>query len=105
MDSITIGCTTYSKADAIAIMQQPVAKDMTYALAQQLIAAKLNIACLGTDSSCISRAISDADNFLCTRPVGSGVKARVRVWKTALSLVHSELSSYNEGLLCAPSGD
>ena len=86
-------------------MQAPVAKDMTYALAQQLIAAKLNIACLGTDSSCISQAISDADSFLCSRPVGSGVKAKSKIWKTSISSVHTQLASYNEGLLCAPWGD
>jgi hypothetical protein len=100
--TIQLGCQSYTKAQAIAFMQQSTSKDMTYPLANQLIAAKLNVRCGGTDASCVSSAIAAADAFLCAHPVGSNVKASSSAWQQ-ISPTYDTLVNYNEGKLCAPS--
>jgi hypothetical protein len=85
-------------------MRHNSAHDKTYTLAFQLIAAKLNIACNGSDSSCIASAIAAADSFLCAHPVGSGVTANSSAWQQ-IRATNSLLEKYNQGLLCAPSCD
>ena len=99
-----LGCQTYTETQAIAIMQHNPSHDKTYTLAHQLIAAKLNIACKGADSSCIASAIAAADSFLCAHPVGSGVTANSSAWQQ-IKATNALLEKYNEGLLCAPSCD
>ena len=101
MQAIMMGCHIYSQAEAIAIMQHPTRGDMTYALAQQLIAAKLNLVCNHSDPSCVASAVMAADNFLCAHPVGSGVRASSSDWQ-AFSANYDTLVNYNEGRLCAP---
>ena len=102
MGTISIGCATYTQAEAIAIMQHNPSHDKTYTLAHQLIAAKLNIACKGADSSCIASAIMAADTFLCAHPVGSGVTANSAAWQQ-ITATYSLIADYNSGTLCAPS--
>ena len=102
MESISIGCATYTQSQAIGIMRHNSSHDKTYSLAQQLIAAKLNIACNGSDSSCIASAIAAADSFLCAHPVGSGVTANSAAWQQ-IKATYNLIEKYNEGLLCAPS--
>jgi len=104
METITLGCQTYSQSKAIAIMRHNSSHDKTYTLAQQLIAAKLNIACGNSDSSCIMSAINAADSWLCLHPIGSGVTANSAAWQEIKS-TSNQLEKYNEGLLCAPSCD
>jgi hypothetical protein len=58
VSQITLGCNTYTKAHAIAIMKKSSRTDETYPLATQLIAAKLNAGCAHTDSSCVASAIA-----------------------------------------------
>ena len=67
MQTIQLGCVTYTRSQAITIMRTNSSRDKTYSLAQQLIAAKLNIACKQSNSSCIASAIIAADNWLCAR--------------------------------------
>ena len=98
--TIKIGCVVYSKSDAIAIMKQSTSADMTYQIAAQLIAAKLNVSCAFNDASCVSAAITNADNWLCNHPVGSKVKAGSSAWQT-ISSTFDTLTKYNEGKLCA----
>jgi hypothetical protein len=74
---------------------------MTYPLAAQLIAAKLNVNCGGANSSCVASAISSADAWLCQHPVGSNVSASSPEW-AQISSTYNTLYSYNEGQLCAP---
>ena len=88
-------------AQAIAIIQNSTSGDKTYALAAQLIAAKLNANCAGADSSCVAAAISSADAWLCQHPVGSGVTSNSAAWKQ-INATYNTLTSYNEGKLCAP---
>jgi hypothetical protein len=73
---------------------------MTDALASQLIAAKLNTNCNGTDPSCVSSAITSADAWLCQHPIGSGVKASSSAWQQ-ISTTYNTLVNYNQGKLCA----
>jgi hypothetical protein len=98
--TITLGCQDYTQAQAIAIMLHPTNKDMTYQLAAQLAAAKLNVDCAFTDSSCVASAITAADAFLCSHPIGSQVTAHSQVWKE-ITATYNTLADYNDGLLCA----
>ena len=100
MQTIRLGCIEYSKAQAIMFMQQSTSKDMTYAMAAQLIAAKLNVKCNGTDSNCVASAINNADAWLCQHPVGSNVTASSSAWQQITS-VYNTLVNYNAGKLCA----
>jgi len=100
MQTIRLGCIEYSKAQAIMFMQQSTSKDLTYAMAAQLIAAKLNANCTGANSSCVTSAINDADTWLCQHPVGSNVTASSSAWKQ-ITAAYNTLTQYNEGKLCA----
>jgi propanediol dehydratase large subunit len=91
----------YSKQQAITIMQYSTAGDMTYALAQQLIAAKLDLNCAGGNSSCVATAIANADAWLSQHPVGSHVQAKSAAWAD-LTHDYNVLCSYCQGQLCAP---
>lgn len=100
VDSIEIGGTTYTRDEAIAIMQHAATNDKTYSMFEQLVAAKLNIY-IGNEDSCISATIAAADAWLTANPVGSGVKASSAAWKTGGASLHGTLDAYNNGLLCA----
>ena len=102
METVQIGCQTYTQSEAIAIMRHNSGQDKTYTLAQQLIAAKLSISCKNSNSDCVATAITTADSFLCAHPVGSGVTANSSVWQ-AVKATHAALAKYNDGTLCAPS--
>jgi len=99
--SIQLGCKTYTKAQAIAIMQQSTSTDVTYILAFELIGAKLDISCNKTNSSCISSSISAADAWLCQHPIGSGVSGSSAAWQQ-IAPTSETLDRYNDGHLCAP---
>jgi hypothetical protein len=101
METIQLGCATYSQSQAIAIMRHSAGNDKTYSLAQQLVAAKLNVICGHTDSSCVSNDITAADNWLCAHPVGSGVTGGSAAWQQIKS-TYSALGKYNTGKSCAP---
>jgi hypothetical protein len=100
VSEITLGGVTYTRAAALAIMESPVRGDMTYALFEQLAAAKLNVAA-GNEASCIEDVIAAADAWLAANPPGSDVKAKSSAWKTEGSALHGTLDQYNNGLLCA----
>lgn len=100
--NITIGGVTYTEAQAIAILQTAPKGDMSYILAHQLIAAKLNVK-MGNDASCVDGAIHDADSWMVLHPVGSGVKSGAAA-VTGNSLSQT-LDNYNNGKLCAPHRD
>ena len=101
--NITFGCHNYTQAEAIAIMLSPTRGDMTYQLAAQLAAAKLNVDCAHMDSSCVASAIAAADAWLCSHAIGSNVRANSQVWKD-ITPTYNTLADYNNGLLCAPPG-
>jgi hypothetical protein len=101
MQTIRIGCIEYPQPQAIAIMKQSTSKDMTYPMAAQLIAAKLNMNCTGANSSCVIAAINNADSWMCQHPVGSNVTASSAAWQQ-ITAAYNTLTQYNEGKLCAP---
>jgi hypothetical protein len=105
VESLSIGGKVYTKAQLITIMRHPTAKDVTYTIAQHLIAAKLNVG-VGNNSSCIESTIVAADAWLAAHPVGSNVKAGSAnsPWIVGQPL-STTLDNYNNGLLCAPHRD
>jgi hypothetical protein len=100
MPTIKVGCLIYNRADAIAIMKQSTSNDKTYSLAAQVIAAKLNTGCAGSNASCVSAALADAANFLCAHRPGSNITANSSTWKS-ITATYNTLVNYNEGKLCA----
>jgi len=100
METIMVGCVSYTRSQAIAIMRHSSGQDKTYLLAQELIAAKLNVNCMGSDPSCIASFITAADAWLCAHPVGSGVGGG-SIWNQIKS-THAALEKYNTGRSCAP---
>jgi hypothetical protein len=99
--TITIGGGLFTKAQAIAAMQQSTNRDMTYQMFAQLVAAQLNVDCLDSNQSCVSDAIQAADLWMADHHVGTGVKANSTAWQ-AIASVYNTLYNYNEGNLCAP---
>ena len=102
VDEITIGGVTYTKAQAISIMQTSVRGDKTYTMFNALVAAKLNGAC-----EHIKGTIAAADAWMAEwGPVGNGVGAggEDSPWRTGESL-YEQLDEYNNGELCAPPRD
>jgi len=101
VDEITIGGMTYTKSQAIDIMEtsNPGPKDKTYDMFRHLVAAKLNVI-IGCESSCIDQTIIDTDAWMAIHPVGSGVYANNPAWKT-IEPKYELLWHYNEGDLCA----
>ena len=104
VDEIMIGGTLYTKAEAIAYMKQPVKGDKTITMFKALVAAKLNIA-IGCDDSCIASTIADADAWLASNPVGSGVAGRSCAWQNGGECLYWTLDRYNNGELCVPARD
>jgi hypothetical protein len=101
VQSIQLGCVTYTRTQAIAILRSNSSKDKTYTMAQQLIGAKLNVACKNTYPGCVTNAIAAADNWLCAHPIGSGVTANSSAW-TQITATYNLLADYNAGHSCAP---
>jgi len=61
--SLILGSQTYSQTELLTLLNTPIAGDASLILADQLIAAKLNLA-NGADPTPISAAITDADRLL-----------------------------------------
>ena len=101
VDSLTVGGVTYTKEEAIALLDTPGRGDKTYDLFRALVPAILNVLA-GNDGSCIVDTILDADAWLVTYPLGSGVKGKL--WQdSGGEALKNTLDAYNNGLLCAPS--
>ena len=70
---LTLGTTTYTETQLLTILGTPVSGDASLILADQLIAALLNIA-NGTDSSPVAKTIADANSLLGAGPIPEGIK-------------------------------
>lgn len=103
VNRITTGGVTYTKDEAIEIMNKPVKGDKTYTMFDSLVAAKLNVL-IGNPSGCIDGTIAAADGWMTTYPLGCEVKASSNAWTVGEPL-HMMLDDYNNGLLCAPPRD
>ena len=93
IESVTIGGITYTKAEAIELLDSN-AKDATYKLASHLIAAKLNVANGVSASTFVLDAIEDADAFLSTHPLGSDPRGADRDYALGLKDI---LDNFNNG--------
>ena len=96
---ITVGGRTYTKAQAIAWLGK-VGKDKTTTMFSSLVPAMLNVM-IGNDGSCVNNAISAANGWMATYPLGSNVAASSYAWTIGEPL-HQQMDAYNNGLLCAP---
>jgi hypothetical protein len=100
MGSIQLGQHIYSDGEARQIMNQPINNNGLVALAQELIAVKLNISCNHSDDTCIGQTVLDADTVignLIVPPVGNGFLAP----NTVNNLIML-LAAYSKGNMCAP---
>jgi len=103
VDEITVGGVIYSKEDAINEMKKPVKKNKSYTMFPALVSAMLNVA-IGNDSSCILDIIGEADDWMASNHLGSGVSGDSLAWKVGEPLYWA-LDDYNNGYLCALSRD
>jgi hypothetical protein len=93
--SLKLGSVTYTKAELLSILKQPVKGNGLVALAHQLIGAKLNVA-KGADSTAIATTISSADALignLRVPPVGSDSLKPAQTSELA-----GKLDAYNNGV-------
>jgi len=90
VSSLTIGDRTYNKDQLLGILRKANAKDATYMLAAQLIAAKLN----DLSDAYTHPAILDADAFLITHPLGSNPRGLDRDYALMLK---DALDYFNNG--------
>jgi hypothetical protein len=101
VNSLTLGTVSYSKAQLLKILNQPVRGNGLISLAHQLIAAKLNAATGASVPSDVAYTLwSQADALIGARvvpPVGNGYLA-----PDATSWWTSVLDQYNNGM--APGG-
>ncbi|MGZ8706340.1 MAG: hypothetical protein ACXW0R_03030 [Gaiellaceae bacterium] len=104
VQTITLGGISYTKSQAITLLQTPPAGgNATLILVHQLIAAKLNVAA-GAPSSCISATIAAADAWLTANGGANGtVKSSTAAGQVATTLANT-LDQYNSGKLCAAGG-
>jgi len=102
--SLTLGSQTYTQAELLALFDTPPRGDASLILADQLIAAKLNIA-NGADPTPISATIADADRLLSS--FTGKLPYHVPPSATGQAMVNdaTALESYNNGELtpaCTP---
>ena len=91
--SVELGTVTYSKAEALQILDTPVAGNGLIALAHQLIATKLNLASGSTNA--VAASVTQADALiggLVVPPVGTGSLTSAQT----SALTHA-LDDYNMG--------
>jgi hypothetical protein len=88
LDPIQIGNDWFTKEEAIAIMQAPVAGDKTFTMFPALVAARLDVRigncdCVDGDGNrvCIYPLIGEAQDWFDSYPLGSGVEASSEAWQ------------------------
>jgi len=92
--SLTLGTVTYTKSQALQILDRPVRGNGLVSLSTQLICAKLNIA-NGASGAAVAQAIANADAMiggLVVPPIGNGYLS-----PSSTDGLNNTLTSYNEG--------
>ena len=102
--TITVGGVTYTRDQAIGMLNSSSGLDVTYTMFRALVAAQLNVA-IGANSSCITDAIAQANAWLTVNKLGSGVRASSGAWQNGGEALKDTLDQYNNGQLCAPHRD
>ena len=67
--TLKLGTTTYTQAQLLGILMTPVRGDASLILADQLIAALLDIMINGTDPTPVAKTIADANSLLGAGPI------------------------------------
>jgi hypothetical protein len=96
--SLTLGSTNYTQAQLLAILATSPRGDASLILAHQFIAAKLNIAVIGTDRTKVAATIKDADTLLGGGPIPEGVPASSTIGEQMVDDA-AILDSFNNGLV------
>jgi sugar lactone lactonase YvrE len=103
--TLTLGTQTYAKAQLLSILNTPPQGDASLALADQLIAAKLDIA-HGSNSGPVGPTIADADNLLSefSGPLPYHVPSSSAVGKQMVNDANTLIQFNNGGLSpnCTP---
>ena len=108
---ISIGGVTYTRAQAIAIMNMPVKNDKSITMFKALVAAKLSALAIelggsGCGGCTPPGCILEADQWLMNFPVLSGITARTEAWQYSHGeALYECMDDFNNGRLCAPSRD
>ena len=100
VSGLTLGTVSYTQAQLLSILNQPVKGNGLVSLAQQLIAARLNLANGAEATPQVIQAIADANALiggLVIPPVGGGY-----LQPATTSALTSILDGYNRGV--APGG-
>jgi hypothetical protein len=95
VEAITIGGSTYTKAEAIDILRELPKGDVTYILAKQLIATVLN-KLNGTDASVVETEVIEANKWLEDHSLGSNPDGEDMEVGVALAKL---LEDYNTGAI------
>lgn len=99
LTSVWVGTQCLSGTEALTVLRQPTRGDMTYALAAELISAKLNVAD-GFRTPCIDEITRRADQWMARYPVGCGVDAGSSHWQRQGAEILEQLESYNSSRPC-----
>lgn len=97
VEMINIGGHDYTKDEAIKIMQNSVSGDMTYAMFNTLVAAKLNGLIYVQGNFIKETLIPLADGWLGAHALGSGVKGSSSEWQS-IEPVYVKIDNYNNEL-------
>jgi hypothetical protein len=97
VSSLTLGTVTYTEAQLITILKTPVAGDASLILADQLIAAMLNVA-NGSNPAPISATITDANGDIGSLTIPAAIAPSSTLGADMVGDA-STLDSYNSGTL------
>jgi len=107
VSSLMLGGKTYTNAELLTILSTPTKGDASLILADQLIAAKLNIA-NGADGTPVTSTITNADLLLTgTPPFARKLPYKVKTSSSAGQAMVTDattLDNYNNGLLTSGCG-
>jgi hypothetical protein len=101
VEYLELGCAGVltSAADAMGLLATNAHGDVTIELAQELIAAILNVE-QGAESALAADLIQAARDYLCVTPIGSDPDDKLL--KEAAKDLEKALKDFNAGKLCAP---
>ncbi len=103
VDQLSLGGTSYIQPFLLALLELPAGADISLALAQPLIAAKLNAA-RGLNDAALAATIAEADAWLARYPFGSRLPDDA--WQTGAELLrHLERVNNGQAGLALCSGD
>lgn len=100
VNSLTVGCRTYSMTQLVALMNMPPRGDASVILAKQLIAALLNVANNSNNWPVLQDVVDQVDALLCSQsgPMPLGVSTKTALGAQMTALAH-QLEDYNLGFL------